>query len=272
VITTENVNDEQSLDKIGNFLDEYVKHVHSRIDLRNGSEVPLDLYHGHVPSVFAGLLARQGTLTIKLALCPPLWDGHVAPMLLRGMVECLVTARWIMLDPLLRATEYISYALGQAKLTLSHMQNEIEGEQDPETKERLLSFAQMQESWIVSQRLIQFIDVNLGSWSGMSIRKMCDEIGDIELYKFWFVPFSTTVHNTWQHVSLCNTKICTNPLHMEHRLSYIATRPMDADIMRMSAKFFDKLVIAFDDFYSLKLDDISAETFFKDGLIEILEQ
>lgn len=261
---------EKAANKLGQFLKEYSAHAWEIVEGRNESNVSIDLYYGHLPSVLAGLLARQATMSIRLAEHPRLWDGHMATMILRGMVECLVTFRWIVLDPVVRASEYVAYGLGQAKLTLSHIQKEIDIETDAQTKERLIRVATMQEAWIISQKLMPFVDVNLGSWTGSSIRKMCDEIGDKELYDFYFVPFSSSVHSTWQHISTWNTKLCTNPLHMEHRLSAIASPGSDPMLAQMSARFFDRMVTAFDDHYGLKFDNVSAEEFFEKGLIEAL--
>lgn len=164
-------------------------------------------------------------------------------MILRGMVECLVTFKWIALDASTRAAE------------------------DDELKERLLAAARMQEAWIDSQILMPFVDVNLGSWAGTSIRNMCEEIGESDLYRFWFTPFSSAVHSTWQHVSVWNTAVCRNPLHMEHRVSAIAETGMDPEIVAKAAYFFDRLVEAFDSYYGLKLDEEATADRYRSGLL-----
>ena len=266
-----NMTETQWNTKIEACLDEYVVHVRQRMDSRNAREVPTDFYEQHIPTVLAGLLARQATLTIKLSQCPPLWDGHIATIILRSMVECLVTFRWVVMNPNVRAAEYVSYGLGQARLALSHLQREIEAEVEVDRKDRLLMAARSQEGWIVSQKLLQFVDVNLGSWSGTSIRKMCEEIGDTELYHFFFVPFSASTHSTWQHVSIWNTKLCKNPLHMEHRVSSIASSSMDLNFVSISGQLFDRLVFAFDEYYGIVIDDESSEAFFQNGLLDAFE-
>lgn len=248
-------------------LEEFAAHVWSKVETRNDQNVPIDLYDRCIPSVFAGLLGRQATLAIKISQCPPLWDGHITPMILRGMVECLVTFKWIALDASTRAAEYVGYGLGQSKLMLSHMQAEIAATEDDELKERLLAKARMQEAWIDSQILMPFVDVNLGSWAGTSIRNMCEEIGESDLYRFWFTPFSSAVHSTWQHVSVWNTAVCRNPLHMEHRVSAIAETGMDPEIVAKAAYFFDRLVEAFDGYYGLKLDEEATADRYRSGLL-----
>ena len=98
--------------QIESCLEDFAALVWSKVEVRNDRDVPIDLYDRCIPSVFAGLLARQATLAIKLSQCPPLWDNHVGPMILRGMVECLVTFKWIALDAHTRAAEYVGYGLG----------------------------------------------------------------------------------------------------------------------------------------------------------------
>lgn len=233
-------------------LEGYIEDVNEAIKRRNGPDVTLDLYNTHVPTVLAGLLARQATLTTRLAQSPPLWDGHAAPLFLRAMVECLVSFKWIAIAPEQRAAEYIGYGLGQAKLMLSHLQKEI-AVADDDRKDRLIQAATMQEAWILSQRLIQFVDVNLGSWTGSSIRKMCEEIGETNLYQYWFVPHSSCVHSTWQHVSIWNTRTCGNPLHLGHGISAFAAPDMTLQYVEQSANFFDMIVDSFDGFYKLDI-------------------
>lgn len=251
------MSDSATFDAITQLLDRYVARVNDAVTKRNGPLVPVDTYHPQVPSVLAGLLARQATLTTRLAQSPPLWDGHIAPLILRSMVECLVTFRWILLDPVARTGEYIAYGLGQAKLQLSKMQVEIDSAADDESKNRLIAAAKMQEAWILSQRLIQFVDVNLGSWAGASIRKMCEDIGHKDLYDWWFVPHSACAHNMWQHVSIWNTKVCKNPMHQEHRLSYTAMPQLTLDYVHQSVKFFSEMIEDFDKYYGIYISDVT---------------
>ena len=149
------------------------------------------------------------------------------------------------------------------------MQTEIEREPDGETKERLIQAAQLQEAWVLSQRLMQFVDINLGSWAGSSIRKMCEEIGDKELYDFWFVPHSACAHNTWQHVSVWNTKVCRNPLHQEHRLSHTAMPSLTLDYVHQSVRFFGELLTDFDKFYGVEVNGPDVLSSFEEGLFAL---
>lgn len=255
-----------SFDDLTGVLDGYIECIRQSVAVRNGPTVPVDLYRPEIPSVLAGLLARQATLAMRLAQSPPTWDGHIAPLILRPMVECLVSFRWIIKDPTVRATEYVSYALGQAKLTLSKMQNEIEQREDQDSKENTLKAAQMQEAWILSQRLIQYVDVNLGSWAGMSIQKMCQETESEDLYNFWFVPHSACAHNTWHHVSIWNTRVCKNPLHHEHRLSHIASPDLTLAYVQQSSGFLSDLLEEFDRFYGVGFTEEDPFLFLERGL------
>jgi len=182
-----------------------------------------------------------------------------------------VTLRWIIIDPVNRANEYICYGLGQAKLQLSKLQAEIDIVEEGSRKERMVQAAQLQEAWILSQRLMQFVDVNLGSWTGSSIRQMCIETGDKDLYDWWFAVHSACAHNTWQHVATWNTKTCHNPLHQEHRLSHIAMPKLTLDYVHQSAKFFSNFIEDLDAYYKIIRDEPSILESFERKMNELVD-
>jgi len=225
------------------FIGIYINNVLEGLNFRANEKVQQAWYSGEVSSVLNGLLGRQATLTIKLAESPSNWDGHIAPLVLRSMIDCHISFEWILQSPLARAQEYIGYALGQAKLSLSHLQEELA--RKPED-ERIKSMIEIKESWIAYHRLMHFVEVNLGSWSGASVRKMAQEIGDENFYKFSFTPFSSCVHNSWEHVHLYNTILCRNPLHKFHKLPAMIDAPWDPDYLYRSAKYVSMSFRAYD--------------------------
>ena len=159
------------------------------------------------------------------------------------MIDCHISFEWILQNPTTRAQEYIGYALGQAKLSLSHLEEKLHESPDDD---RIKSMIEVKRSWISHHRMMQFVEVNLGSWSGASVRKMAQEIGDEDFYKFSFTPFSRCVHNTWEHVHLYNTVACRNPLHKFHELPAMADAPLDPDYLYRSAKYVSMSYRAYD--------------------------
>jgi hypothetical protein len=162
----------------------------------------------------------------------------------------------------------VNYGLGSEKLLTSHYQEKIlSGDGD----ERLTQIAEANLAWIESQYFHIFVPVNLGSWAGRSIRKMCDETGDQDLYKFSYTPFSAAVHNMWNHVGKWNSKICSNPLHKQHAVGTIAEAWPIVDFVHKSSKYFELTLDAFDTFYGYKPNEMGPLDCF-DKAIEELER
>jgi Family of unknown function (DUF5677) len=197
---------------------------------------------GEVSSVITGHLSRLSTLAVELASSPMSWNGHVAPLVLRSMVDCLISLRWILIEPAKRSREFIGYGLGQAKLLVAHLEEKLTEQPDDEAVQLMIDG---KKDWIQSQILLPFVDVNLGSWSGSSVRKMAAEAGDEDLYHFAFSPFSACVHNSWEHMHPYDTQACDNPLHRRHRIPFRLDDGISPDYLFRAAKY---LTLAFDSF------------------------
>lgn len=222
---------------------QYVNGVEKGLEFRAASKVRSTWFSGETSSVINGLLARQATLTIKLALTPSNWDGHIAPLFLRSMIDCHISLEWILRDPVIRAREYMSYSLGQAKLVISHLEAKLEERPENESIKKLI---EVKKEWVAQHMMLALVEINLGSWSGSSVRQMCQEIDDEDFYKFSFTPFSSCVHNTWEHINIYNTVPCTEPLHKRHFVPSITDVPLDYDYLYRSAKYATMSFRAFD--------------------------
>ena len=201
--------------------------------------IEVDLYHSETSEVIGGLLSRQATLVIEMASAPSIWNGHVAPLILRTMTDLHITLAWILDSPVdkdEKAKKYILYGLGQAKLLIEHYKEHLKNPENEDSRTLL----DLQEAWLSSQRLEFLTAVNVGSWSNLDTRKMAQEVGCENLYKFAFTPFSSVVHNTWNHISLYNMVPCSNPLHKNHRHPSLLTCPLDIDYLYRAVKYFDK--------------------------------
>ena len=228
---------------LSDFLRGYIDNVLHGLSYRAESKPIHSWYNGEVSSVLNGLLGRQATLSVKLAQSPTNWDGHIAPLVLRSMIDCHISFEWILRDPKQRAQEYIGYALGQAKLSLAHLEEEMERRPDDK---QLSLLVDSKREWIAYHRLIEFVEINLGSWSGSSVRAMAKEIEDEDFYKYSFTPFSSCVHNTWDHTHIYNTTRCNNPLHKYHHIPAMIDVGIDPDYLYRSAKYVSMTFKAFD--------------------------
>ena len=83
-------------------------------------QVEIDLYRSETFEVIGGLLSRQATLLIEMASSPSIWNGNIAPLILRSMTDLHITLAWILNEPDETARKYLLYGLGQEKLLIEH--------------------------------------------------------------------------------------------------------------------------------------------------------
>ncbi len=197
--------------------------------------------------VIGALLARQTTLAVGIASSPTIWTPHLCPILLRAMADVHITLVWILKDPQIRSKRYVDDGLGTVKLEIAHRKAELEANQcdadESAQKAELVRYLQM---WIDSQRLDQFIEVNLGNWSGITTRKMAEEADCLDFYNYVYQPFSSAVHSNWWHISDKNTSYCLNPAHRNHRIPTIAPIRADFQWLYLASKYLEKSFAAFD--------------------------
>lgn len=236
-------------EKLMALMNDYCSVVQTALDER-WEKLPIELSESEGFEVIGGLMARQATLTIQLAQNPGIWNGHIAPLILRSMTDAHITLAWILSgDFQERSRKYILYGLGQEKKLIEHLKNEANPDMD--------DLIELKEKWLESQRYPFLTEVNLGSWSGSNTRQMAQEADCETLYKFAYEPFSSVAHNMWQHICLYNLKECQNPLHKFHRVPTIAKVPLDEDFVFRSAKYISKAFQAVDDKFSLTIESMS---------------
>lgn len=206
--------------------------------------------------VIGALLARQVTLANQLASNPGIWNGHIAPLILRSMVDNYINLAWIFMDPQKRSKKFIEYGLGQQKLMIEHEKNELKmkGVNDPEKTIHI----QALEAWVNSQRYSFLTTVSVGSWADKDTRKMAEEADCLEIYRYAYTPFSSAVHNQWDHISRYNLKTCLNPLHRYHNVPVDLELQPDPDYFYRAAKYVEKSFKLFDEKLGIQIDTESA--------------
>lgn len=239
------------------------RELHARWD-----EWEFDPVRAEMHEVVGSLMARQVTLTNNLALNPGVWNGHVAPLLLRAMIDVYITFAWICDEPVERAQKFISYGLGQEKLHLEHFKNDIRNEVDDVEGHPAV---EARRSWIDSQRYTFLTEVDVGSWSGKSTRAMADEAGCMNIYRHAYQPFSSATHSMWNHVGKYNLRPCENALHGYHLVPVDAALEADVDFLYRSAKYVNK---TFDRFDKMTNTEVRVESCFQVlvNLLETLDQ
>jgi hypothetical protein len=242
--------EDPGLDELHHLIEAYTDRAREELENRL-KKWPLDLARQDFHEVVGALLARQVTLATKLAACPPIWNGHIAPLILRAMADAYITLAWLLKEPVDRCKKFIHYGLGQEKLQLEHRRAEMET-REPREGER--EYSDAIEAWINSQRSTFLTDVNLGSWSGMSTRAMADEAGCLDFYNYVYTPFSACAHSMWQHLARYNLRDCRNPLHRFHRVPADLDAPLDTEYLYLAAQYLQKTFATFDGAVSTKTD------------------
>ncbi|WP_156355916.1 DUF5677 domain-containing protein [Brevundimonas sp. Leaf280] len=239
---------------IGPLLAEYRRAVDGELAERLAAWPP-NFAQVQVHEVIGGMIARQATLAKEIANAPDLWNGHSAPILLRAMADAHINMAWLLLDPAIRCLKFISFGLGQAKLELEHRRAQM-GDREPTAEEA--DMPEVQERWIDSQRIRFLQDVDLGKWSGLSVRQMAEEAGCIDFYNYVYTPFSSCAHSMWQHIGHYNLVTCENPLHRYHRLPTSADHDPSLDYMILAAKYWNKTLRVFDQAIGFNRTGVSA--------------
>ena len=197
----------------------------------------------HVDEVVGGLLARQVTLATELALNPPIWNAHLAPLILRSMVENCITIAWILRKPSERAEQFVAYGLGQESLLLEQAKA---GLQESGVNPTESSEVESWERWLNGQRFTFLTEVNVGNWA-LSLREMADEVGMLDLHRNDYARWSGTVHNMWHHVVRYNLQYCSNPLHGNHRVPIVPKLTPSPVLLQKAAEYVEIALKSFDE-------------------------
>lgn len=240
------INNEMKKEKISPLV-EYIHLVQSIVKER-WNQLPKDIYNNHTIEVIAGLMSRQATLTIRIAKNPGIWDFHIGPIILRTMIDVHINLAWILTNPNEIAKKYIDYGLGQEKLQIEHLK---QGNVDEDFKEDLQLMIEAKQSWLDYQHFSFLTTVDVGSWSGLSAREMADKSDCQGLYRYVYSPYSSCVHNMWNHVGKFDLIHSENPLHKFIRLPYDPDFKPEIDILVKSAKYFSRSIELIDEKYNI---------------------
>jgi hypothetical protein len=261
------VSEQENFSKIEELIRSFIKNA--RLELKERWEKwTIDLSQNEIHEVVGALLARQVTLSRQMAENPLIWNGHIAPLILRAMADVYISLAWVLKDPIERSRNFVLYGLGQAKLQLEHRKAQI-GDREPTSEEKMLIEAS--ESWINSQRFAFLTEVNVGSWSGISTRQMAEEADCIDFYNYVYTPFSACTHSMWHHIARYNLTQCANPLHQYHQVPEDPEFPIDPYNLYLSAKYLEKTFSAFDKKFRIKVDVPSAFDHLNKGLDRLSE-
>ena len=241
---------------------DYCEIVRAGVDER-WAGFELNLLETDLHEVVGGLLARQANITTNFACNPGIWNPHITPLIYRSQVDGYITLAWILEGeaPEDKARNFILYGLGQEKLQVEHLKNYCKENPNDEQAKRFLNNRQ---EWINSQMRDFLLNVDLGSWSGLTTRQMAEQANCLDLYNYAYSPFSAGAHNMWSHLARHDLRVCRNPLHKGHRTPNISNID-DHDIsfydLIISAKYVQKSFYLVDQKFTLKPSTIAPMEF-----------
>lgn len=188
-------------------------------------------------AAISALMVRQYRLYLYFLRGPAYWDMLVGHSLLRMMIETLIVTKWICVDLDARCTMYVNHGLGQARLFGENLRKLVDEEGDDDGT--ISQMADAQFAWVEGQKMLQFVDINLGNWADIDLRKMAHEVGCDDIYKFGYLVFSASVHGAWNHTGMTDVRPCQNSLHKYHLIGAPERTIVSEDFLYRACKYFD---------------------------------
>ncbi|WP_121555933.1 DUF5677 domain-containing protein [Gibbsiella quercinecans] len=136
--------------------------------------------------------------------------GILARLGLRTILEAHINLRYLTLkDDKELWSKWRTYGAGQAKLNALKFDELVDSPNfiNPEILESIAG----EDLWE------EFINIDLGSWSGADLRKISDSVGLKPVYDQYYSWSSTYSHGTWGAIREVCFNTCGNPLHRLHR-------------------------------------------------------
>jgi hypothetical protein len=179
------------------------------------TRVPCDLYDPTRDEIFFGLISRAVRLYILLNTDPNTWARDVFGIFLRCLADTVITFAYLAKNG--KPEDFLAfrkYGEGQEKLIMLHLQDNY-----PEGRD-LVGRNVENISDELGDFNAEFIDIELGSWSGKDTRRLAQEAGLEKIYRLVFSPSSGDLHGSWLSLKHSNLLRCREPLHRFHRLPH----------------------------------------------------
>jgi hypothetical protein len=165
--------------------------------------------------------------------------GVLGRLGLRTLLEAYVSLRYLLHqnDEVLWK-KWRAYGAGQAKLNALRFDTEIEPPKyiNIEWIEQIAG----EDIWE------EFLNIELGSWSGLDLRKLSERSGCKDTYDAHYSWTSGYVHGTWGPVRESSFTTCGNPLHRMHRYPERQTLP---DTVSEAIELANKILDAVNEAY-----------------------
>jgi hypothetical protein len=187
--------------------------------------------------VISGILSRQLSISTHFIKSANMMNHDIAPIILRSIADNIINLAWIMVDVDNRVDMFIKYGLGQEKLCLEHKREQMKKDGKDPDEDPVIKATQ---TWFTTFRYPELTDVDLGMWSGLPTRAMADDAGCIDFYNYVYLPFSSAVHNQWNHILKYNLARSDNPMHKGLLYPRFNNDYADTSYLILIAKYIEK--------------------------------
>jgi hypothetical protein len=210
-------------------LEEHWQGTHSTtsVDARHDSVFGIAFYALRLIDELLGVGVRNGIL------------GRLG---LRTLLEAYVSIHYLLhKDDEALWKKWRAYGAGQAKLNALRFDTDI----DPPKFINIEWIEQIagEDIWE------EFLNIALGSWSGLDLRKLSEQSGCKDQYDTHYSWTSGYVHGTWGPVREAAFTTCGNPLHRMHRYPDQKSLPdIVSDAVDLANRILDDLNSAYPDF------------------------
>lgn len=175
-------------------------------------------------------------------------SGILGRLSLRSLFENYVTLHYLIYKDEGRMWDkWRKYGAGQAKLNALRFDENLTTPKyiNHETLEIIAS----EDTWE------EYLDIELGNWTNLDLRKLSIESNLKELYDTYYSWTSGFAHGHWGAVRETEFTTCGNPLHRLHRIpKSSALQDVSDDLASIFNKILDDLNIAYPEFpYRLEL-------------------
>jgi hypothetical protein len=210
-------------------LEEHWQGTHSTtsVDARHDSVFGIAFYALRLIDELLGVGVRNGIL------------GRLG---LRTLLEAYVSIHYLLhKDDEALWKKWRAYGAGQAKLNALRFDTDM----DPPKFINIEWIEQIagEDIWE------EFLNIALGSWSGLDLRKLSEQSGCKDQYDTHYSWTSGYVHGTWGPVREAAFTTCGNPLHRMHRYPDQKSLPdIVSDAVDLANRILDDLNSAYPDF------------------------
>lgn len=189
-------------------------HIYKQVERHFHSQDSFDAVDSKLDAVF-GLTMYSINLSLNL-IAGNSYRRVEGRHILRSLCECYITLAYLLhIDAKKTWVQYRNFGHGQAKLSYLKSIDFSDKDKAKFYRESDLEDLANEDKWE------EFVDIDLGSWSKLNLRKMSEEAGVKDIYDKYYSWSSGYVHGQWSAVRDTVFDLCMNPLHRLHRIPAI---------------------------------------------------